>query len=1030
MGLGLALANALCFAATEPAASASLERPGVDFLRDVRPIFAKHCYHCHGPEEQKSSLRLDEKAVVLRGGDSGTPAIVAGRSAESPLLQRVLGVDPDEVMPPKGERLSPAEISVLRTWIDLGAPWPDEGSSDAKRSHWAFSAPRKTEPPAVGGEGWVRNSIDRFVLARLEKEGLKPSPPADRVTLVRRLSLDLTGLPPSLEEVDEFVNDARPDAYERLVERLLASPHYGERWGRHWLDVARYADSNGYEKDARRSIWPYRDYVIRALNQDLAFDRFTLEQLAGDLLPNPTLDQRVATGFLRNSMMNQEGGIEPEQFRTEAMIDRMDAVGKAWLGLTIACAQCHNHKFDPMSQQEYFELFAFLNNDDEPFIEVPTPEQERQREAIRSQVRDLEARLAQSTPQVKERMAAWEKELVEAAGEWTLLDPGEWMNFAVKYEKQSDGSLLGGGDIKPGGVTHLWVDTQQTNITGFQLEALLHPNLPYGGPGLVAKGSYLLKELTVQAYAIHDPQVTNVVRFARAAADMEAPGFSVTNAIDGDLDKGGWTAAIAPVRRHSEHRAVFECAEPIAGFRGGTRLHISVHQKHSSGDGHSGELDKDSQFDCHSLGRFRMSMTTAPGPLRVDPLTAEQRRWLAIPPDQRSPQQQQALFNVWRFTVPSLAKANQEIDAVWAKWPYPATTLALQQRPEPRVTRIFKRGDWQRLGEAVRPQVPSFLHPLPEGAPPNRLGLAQWLVDRRSPTTARVVVNRVWQAYFGQGLFTTPEDIGTRVEPPSHPELLDWLACEFMDRGWSFKEMHRLITGSATYRQASRVTPDLYTLDPYNRLLARSPRFRVEGEIVQDIALAASGLLNPKIGGPSVYPPIPGNVADQVYGGFSWPESKGEDRYRRAMYTFWKRALPYPALLAFDAPPAETSCPRRVRSNTPLQALTTLNEKTFVEAAQALGLKIYRQGGADDRSRMAYAFRVCTGRSPTPREMESLLRFHREQESYFANRTAAAVKVSVPDLNKMPEDVNLHRVAAWAMVSRALLNLDETVTRE
>lgn len=1003
----------------------------VDFAKDVQPIFAQRCYECHGEKKQKSDFRLDQKSSVWKGGESGAPALVPGKSAESPLIRRVAGVNPDEVMPPKGPRLNPDEVGLLRAWIDQGASWPESlDQSEKKAKHWAFVAPVKPTPPATKSSSWIRNPIDNFVLAQLEKHGLKPSPEADRITLIRRLSLDLLGLPPTVEEVDRFLDDKEPGAYERLVEKLLSSPHYGERWGRHWLDLARYADSNGYEKDAKRSIWPYRDYVISAFNRDLPFDQFTLEQLAGDLLPHATLEQRVATGFLRNSMMNQEGGIEPEQFRTEALIDRMDAVGKTWLGLTIACAQCHNHKFDPISAKEYYQLFAFLNNDDEPAIEVPTPEEQRERDSIRARVNALEDQWMEDTPNLSERMAAWEDQISDAEGDWTILDPAEWLNFATKYEKESDHSLLGGGDVKPGAVTHVWIDTQLTNITGFRLEVLLHPNLPYGGPGLVAKGSFLLREFAVEAYPMKEPQTTNTIKFSRALADLEASGFSITNAIDGNTEKGGWTAALVPVRRNTEHRAVFECAEPIQGFPGGTRLHFTIYQKHSNGDGHSGEPDQETKLDCHAFGRFRLSATTAAGGLKADPLTPEQRLWVATSPNDRSHAQMRALFEVYRFADPEFAPVNGEIDKIWAKWPYAPTTLALQQRTERRSTRIFKRGDWQKPGDQVAPDVPAFLHPWPANAPRNRLGFAQWLADRRSPTTARVVVNRIWQAYFGQGLFTTSEDIGTRVEPPSHPELLDWLACEFMDRGWGYKEMHRLITSSATYRQSSKVTPELYALDQYNRLLARGPRFRVEGEIIQDIALAASGLLRPKIGGPSVYPPIPAAVADQVYGGFSWPESKGEDRYRRGMYTFWKRALPFPTQLAFDTPPAENSCPRRVRSNTPLQALTTLNEKTFVEAAQAMGLRVLKEGGSNERARITYAFRLCTGRPPGADEVNRLLQFWKEQEEYFENRTAAAVKVAVPDVHRMPEDVNLHKVAAWAMVSRALLNLDETVTKE
>jgi len=1004
----------------------------VDFVKDIQPILASRCYECHSGDKHKAELRWDVKKLALKGGESG-PAIIPGNSAKSRMIQLVGGMNPDLVMPQKGERLTPEQIGLLRAWIDQGANWPDGVDKVAyadPKDHWAFKAPVRPKEPQVRNAAWVRNPIDKFILAKLERESLSPSPEVDRATLIRRLSLDLTGLPPKLEEIDQFLGDKGDRAYDELVERFLSSQHYGEHWGRHWLDAARYADSNGFEKDATRSIWPYRDWVINAFNRDLPFDQFTIEQLAGDLLPNPTLDQRVATGFLRNSMMNQEGGIEPEQFRIEAMIDRMDAVGKAWLGLTIACAQCHNHKYDPISQKEYYQLFAFLNNDDEPFIEVPTPEQQKKRDEISQKVQSLIDKTMNDTLDLDEKMAAWEKSIANAEGKWTVLEPKEWLNFATKYEKQSDGSLLGGGDVKPGAVTHIWVDTALTNITGFRMEAMMHPNLPYGGPGLVAKGSFLLKEFTAEAYAITNATVTNKIVFRRAVADLEAPGFGIANAIDGNTDKGGWTAATVPVRRNSEHRAVFECEKPIAGFEGGTRLKFAVHQKHSNGDGHNGAVDNDSKLDSHTFGRFRISATTDATPLTVDPLTKKQRALLARTGASRTSDEKRQLFDIYRFHDTNFAKLNRDIDNTLTNWVYAPTTLALQRRAEPRPAHIFKRGDWQRPGPEVSADIPTVLHAFPKDAPRNRLGLAKWIVDRRSPTTARAIVNRMWQTYFGQGLVTTPEDFGTRVDAPSHPELLDWLACEFMDSGWSFKHMHRLITQSATYRQSSKVAPELYAKDPYNRLLARGPRFRVEAETVRDIALSASGLLSSTVGGPSVRPPIPASVGDTVYGGFSWPESSGDDKYRRGMYTFWKRSLPFPTLLAFDAPPAETACTRRVRSNTPLQALTTLNEKMFVEAAQALGLKIMTHGGTNDSSRVTYGFRLCTGRAPTEAELESLLRFWNEQYEYFEDRTAAALSVAVPDIKKVPEDVNLHKVAAWAMVSRALLNLDETITKE
>jgi hypothetical protein len=617
------------------------------------------------------------------------------------------------------------------------------------------------------------------------------------------------------------------------------------------------------------------------------------------------------------------------------------------------------------------------------------------------------------------------------------------MNFATKYEKQSDGSLLGGGDVKPGSVMHIWVDTKLTNITGFQVEALTHPNLPYDGPGLVGRGSFLLKEFTCEVYPTQHAGVTNKVKFRRALASREAPGFAITNAIDGNNDKGGWTPSAVPVQRNREERAVFECEEPIPGFEGGTTLQFGLYQKHSNADGHSGELDKETKLDCHALGRLRLSVTTEAAPLAVDRLSPAQRALLAVPMAQRKPEQIRELFNVFRLSDPAFAKPNAELEGVWTNWPYAVTTLALSQSAQPRPTRILKRGDRLRPLEEVQAGVPAMLHPFPKDSAYNRLGLAQWLVDAKSPTTARVLVNRIWQSYFGAGLVTTPEDFGTRVEAPSHPELLDWLACEFMHPNisaegsagiapvpWSFKHIHRLIVHSATYKQASKINPQLYAIDPLNRFLGRGARFRVEGEIIQDIALSASGLLNPKIGGPSVYPPIPASVADTVYGGFTWPETKGEDRYRRALYTFWKRALPFPTLLAFDGPTAESACARRVRSNTPLQALTTLNEKTFIEASQAMGLRVLKEGGKEDRTKVEYAFRLGVGRSPTAAEVKALVDFWHEQFQYLENHSDAAIKIALADTKTIPPDINIHKAAAWAMVSRAILNLDETLTRQ
>lgn len=1051
LGLGvLFLGGAKVCQAADPSRAAPLPPAAtrrVDFSRDIQPLLSQHCYGCHGPDKQKGDLRWDVKESAFKTGDHG-PIIVPGKSSSSRVIVLVSGLDPDSVMPPRGERLTTEQIGLLRAWIDQGAVWPASATVAAKaadkRNHWAFKPPVRPAVPAFERNKWARNPIDDFILARLEKEKLRPSPEADRVTLIRRVTLDLTGLPPTPDEVDIFLADRAPGAYERLVDRLLASPHYGELWGRHWLDVARYADSNGYEKDRARSIWPYRDWVIDAVNRDMPFDEFTIEQLAGDLLPHPTLQQRIATGFLRNSMLNQEGGIEPEQFRVEALIDRVDALGKAFLGLTVNCCQCHDHKFDPFTQTDYYRLYAFLNNDNEAFLEVPTAEQSRQRRQILDKIHSLELHAMDRMTNLQERLRTWEKIQANPAPRWTVLDPTVWENFGTKFEKQDDLSLLGGGDITAGGVSRVYIDTKLTNITGFRLEALTNPNLMYGGPGEVGKGSFLVKEFTAETYSLENPTVTNKIKFRRAVADMAAPGFEATNAIDGDTEKGGWTPTTTPEHRNENHSIVFECEQPV-NLTGGVRLLITLHQNFNGDDKNPGH-DVDSKLDCHLLGSFRLSATTDPLPLSDSVVASAQRDVLAIPEERRTPEQRRELFSLFRLSDPACAGLNKEIDKEWEQWPYPATTMVLQQRPHPRVTHLFIRGDRLRPAQVVHPGVPSFLNPLPAGAPLNRLGLAKWIIDPASPTTARVIVNRIWQAYFGQGLVTTPEDFGTRVETPSHPELLDWLACEFMRPKiadaqlgfpgapppvpWSLKHIHRLIVTSATYRQSSLVTPQLYAKDQFDRWLERAPRVRVDGEVVQDIALAASGLLNPEIGGPSVFPPIPPSVGDTVYGGFSWPQSKGADRFRRGMYTFWKRSLPFPTLAAFDVPTAENACPRRVRSNTPLQALTTLNEKTFVEAAQALALRVMKEGGPDNAARVRYAFRLCTGRAPDHEESQALLSFWQQQYDHFENDTADAVKVASADLSNLPPDVNLHKAAAWAMVSRTILNLDETITKE
>jgi hypothetical protein len=886
--------------------------------------------------------------------------------------------------------------------------------------HWAFIKPEAPQLPTVTNTRWVRNPIDRFVLAEIERHGLATSPEASRETLIRRLSLDLTGLPPSLAEVNAFLNDRRPDAYERLVDTLLASEHYGERWARWWLDAARYADTNGFEKDRPRSIWPYRDWVISAFNGDKPFDQFAIEQLAGDLLPGSTLQQKVATGFLRNSMLNEEGGVDPEQFRVDRVIDRVDAVGKAFLGLTVACAQCHNHKYDPISQREYYEFYAFLNSDDEPELEVPDAEINKKREEITIAVRAIEDNLIAKTPDFRQRLAQWENAALTDALNWSPLKNGEiFASFGTKFDKLEDGSFIAKGDNSTSNNYRVTARTDVRNISEIRLELLSDPNLPRGGPGRSNDGTLYVSDISVEAAPTDGSAPSAKLGLIGVRADFVKAGFPAANIIDGD-PKTHWSNDGGPVRRNQDRTIIISLARPV-DFASGTTLTFQIMQKFDEVIDLGGGKP--------NIGRFRLSVRSASAEAPI--ASASILRLLAIPASERSADQRREIFGYYRTQVSDWSEANRRIDELMKSWPYGPTTLALSARDEARETHIFRRGDWKRPEGIVTPGVPAVLHAFPASEPRNRLGLARWIVDKENPLTARVIVNRVWQQYFGQGLIPTSDDFGKRADAASHPALLDYLALEFQKSGWSWKHLHKLIVTSATYRQSSKIRPDDLEKDPSNRYLARAPRFRVEAETIRDISLAVSGLLSSKVGGPSVYPPIQDGVLNLGYGrAMDWRVSKGEDRYRRGMYTFWKRAVPYPNLLVFDSPQGDVSCTRRARSNTPLQALTTLNDPTFFEAAQAMGLRVWREGGSTDDERMRYAFRLATGRPPDKVELQRLLRFLEEQRKNFEGNTAASVYVSSADLSNIPPNLDLHQVAPWTMVARLMLNLDETITKE
>ncbi len=766
----------------DPAKLPAPAKRDVDFMHDIRPLLESHCIKCHGADRHESGLSLHRKETAFNGGDSGK-AFEPGKSAASRLIRYVSGLDSETVMPPdgEGERLSAEQVGLLRAWIDQGAKWPAEAdvAASAATTHWAYVKPQRPALPTVSNPGWCRNEIDRFVLARFDKEGLRPQPEAGRARLLRRVSLDLIGLPPTVEEVDAFVADASPDAYEKVVDRLLASPRYGERWARPWLDLARYADTHGYEKDPRRSMWPYRDWVITALNANMPFDRFTIEQLAGDLLPSATLEQRIATGFHRNTMINTEGGVDPEEYRIVALIDRVNTTATVWLGTTLGCCQCHSHKYDPFKQQEYYRFMAFFN---------------------------------------------------------------------------------------------------------------------------------------------------------------------------GTADSG-------------------------------------------SSDGPQAEIVNADAATLADLARLEAALKTP---------NADAKTILA------------------------------DLDAVKKKIEsQKATTLVMQELPKLREQHVFTGGSFLNPGEVVTPGVPAVLNPLPAGQPLNRLTLAKWLVDPANPLTARVAINRIWAAYFGSGIVLTAEDFGTKGERPTHPELLDWLATEFIRRGWDMKAMHRLIVTSATYRQSSAATPQLIERDPMNRLLARGPRLRLEAEMVRDQALSVAGLLSGRIGGPSVMPPQPDGIWNSPYSGDKWETPTGENRYRRGLYTFWKRTSPYPSFTSFDAPSREYCVVRRPRTNTPLQALTLLNDPVYVEAAQTLARRMVKEAGAtDDRSRALRGWRLCVARTPNEPEIARLLLVYQQELDRFRHDSKAAAAMAGNAAGAaMPAGVDSAQLAAWTVVANVLLNLDETLNK-
>jgi mono/diheme cytochrome c family protein len=998
----------------------------IDFGRDIYPILQRSCLECHGPEKQKGKLRLDSRAAVMKGGTNG-PALIAGKASESELYRRIaLAKGADGVMPNRGELLSAEQIAKVRDWINQGATWPDQVVAS---KHWAYVQPVRPALPAIQDRSWPRTPIDYFIRARLEKEGLTPSPEADRAAFIRRVSLDLIGLPPAPAEVDAFIADRSPDAYEKLVDRLLASPHFGERWARPWLDLARYADSHGFQRDDLRPLWAYRDWVIRAFNADMPFDRFTLEQLAGDLLPKATEEQKIATGFHRCTPTNVEAGSEPEETRINQVIDRVNTTAAVWLGSTLECAQCHDHKYDPFKQHEYYRLLAFFNNTAieadranpkvpgsiaflGPLLSLSDPVQDRERERLRAELRRVDDTLSKRRHELERDLERWAKEQagkVQSASQVHVL---QVKNFASSsgspHRILKDHSVLLVDDPPDIDTYTITVQTKLTGIRAFKLETLMDANLPGDGPGRgdPERPNFVLNTFEVSAAPIG--KKAQPVKLVKARADFSQSNYGVEHAIDNDPNTG-W--AIGP-QFHRPHWAIFEMDQPL-GFADGTELKFKLVQQFGKG---------------RTIGRLRLSALVGdPSGLSFP---ADIVKVVQTPKDKRSAADRKTLVEYCLEHDPVGSRfKDQRMEAERAmRGLQPVTTLTMQEMAKSRTTNVFTRGNFLTPGIEVKPGVPGVLHKLPDG-PGNRVTLANWLVNRDNPLVARVTVNRWWAELFGRGIVSTVEDFGIKGEPPTHPELLDWLAVEFMDNGWSMKRLLRTIVLSATYRQSSRLTPELRARDDQNLLLARGPRFRLDAETIRDNALAASGLLSHKAFGPPIRPFQPEGLWIKIGGAkVEYRISPGEDRYRRGVYVIWKRGAPYPSFVNFDASARLACTVKRSRSNTPLQALTLLNDPVYVEAAMALARRIVTdRPDADIDARISHAFRLCLARAPSSAEAKTLrMLFDAQQEAGRADAKAVAQLLKT---YPAPQGIAPAEFAAWYAVATALLNLDEMITK-
>jgi len=995
----------------------------LQYNRDIRPILSHACFTCHGPDAtaRKAELRLDVRADALRETESGALPIVPGKATASELIQRISNADLSQRMPPEGHAALTAEqIETLSHWINQGAEY---------QQHWAFITPAKVEIPTVKNKSWTRNAIDKFVLARLEQSNLKPNDQADREALIRRVAFDLTGLPPTIAQIDAFLTDKQDTAYETMVDQFLKSSAYGEHMAKYWLDLARYADTNGYQYDTERTQWVWRDWVIHAYNANMPFDQFTIEQLAGDLIPDGTPQQQLATGFNRNHGITIEGGIISEEYRVEYVMDRVVTTGAVWLGMTVGCARCHDHKYDPLSQTEFYQMLAYFNQVPEkgnsgfdPRATIASPLAAKQNQTLDAEIEALRAEL-EKPRDITSDLEKWARTLHDEKIQWHVLTPDSTKSSGEStLTLLNDHSVLASGANPAKDTYEITATTMLQNITAIRLECLTHESLPGGGPGRYPNSNFVLSEFELRIKS-HDKDKKETpwqaIKFASATAEYNQANYHVNNAIDGTTaGNNGW-AVDGPTRK--EPVASMFVAQQAFSKKPNSQLQF--------------RLRHETSFGQHGIGRLRLSITTAdPTRIQFESIPAEIITIAKIEAAQRNAAQTKTISEYFLANHDPQKSLQDKLAKLVAmkNAAFPPTMVMRDMSPS-RKTFVLNRGQYNEPTTEVSVGVPNIFPALPTDTAPNRLGFAQWLMHPDHPLTARVAVNRYWQRLFGVGLVKTLEDFGTQGELPSHPQLLDWLALDFQANGWDIKRTLKTILLSATYRQSSQAPAAAYQQDPDNRQLARGPRMRLSAEEIRDNALAISDLLVKRIGGKSVYPYQPLGIWMELNNrpGYSrkYPQGTGEDLYRRSLYTFWKRTVPSPMLKTLDAPEREFCTIQRSRTNTPLQSLLLLNAPQFVESARHLAERIMAQDTNEPRQQLSYIFRLVTGRTPSKQEVSIIQSVYRSQLTGFANDTNAVDELLAVGDSDVDDTLDRTKLAAWTMVCRMLLNLDEAISK-